>query len=240
MSSNRRIAGLPGYDEIVVYDGVEPCPYIEGNAARMPLRLQLRHSSERFDRLLAEGDRRVGQMLYRPCCPACSACIDVRVPVARFAPTRGQRRIWRRNADISVTMARPTVDDRRLELFNRHKLERGLGTNRLDRDAYTGWLIRTCTDTRELAFRLDDRLVAVSVLDLGLESASAVYTYFDPDESARSLGTFAVLAAIEWARRENLSYLYLGLLVEQNVHLNYKAKFNPQERLVAGRWTLVS
>lgn len=236
MSTNRSLRDLPAYDEILVYDGIEPCPYLEGQAARMPLRLQLRHSSERFDRLLSEGDRRVGQMLYRPSCPTCSECVDVRIEVDSFRASRSQRRVWNKNRDLRVEMGRASVDDLRLALFNRHKLERGLGTNPLDREAYVGWLVRSCTDTRELSFFDGDRLIAVTVVDVGHETASAVYTYFDPDESARSLGTFAVLTGIEWARQQGFSHYYLGLYVRANAHLNYKAQFKPQQRLVSGRW----
>ncbi len=41
-----------------------------------------------------------------------------------------------------------------------------------------------------------------------------VYSFFDPDEAARSLGTFMILDHIERARRMGLPYVYLGYWVE--------------------------
>ena len=82
--------------EQVVHDEPEPCPYRDGQQARMPLRWQFqRVDSEAFDRSLAEGDRRVGRMLYRAECAECKACEPIRIPVDTFRPTRSQRRCGR-------------------------------------------------------------------------------------------------------------------------------------------------
>jgi arginine-tRNA-protein transferase len=222
--------------EILVRDSLEPCPYIEGQVARLPLRLQLRFDPAEFDAKLEQGDRRVGQMLYRPSCPRCDACIGVRIPVADFQRSRSMERVFRRNADLEVRTAAPEPSPSHLALFNRHKLERGLGRDPLDLESYAGWLVRTCTESVEHAFYLRDRLVAVTVLDLGQRSASAVYTYFDPDLDQRSLGTYAVLYGLEWARELRMDYFYLGLWVETNAHLGYKSRFLPQERLIGRQW----
>lgn len=236
--------GIPpswlGLDEILVGDNPEPCPYLPGRVARLPLRLQIERSAARFDRKLAEGDRRVGQLLYRPSCVGCAACVCVRVPVAEFEPSRSQRRVLRRNEDLHVVEGPPRVDSERLRLFNRHKLERSLGDAPLSRDAYEGWLVRTCADTRELAFYDDEaRLLAVTILDVGARDTSAVYTYFDPGAGARSLGVLAVLTGIDWARRHGRRFHYLGLWVQDNDHLAYKANYRPQERLLGGGWVRV-
>ncbi len=228
--------GMIQVGEVTIYDQVEPCPYVPGNVARLPLRLQLDHSPERFDRLLAEGDRRMGHTLYRPRCDWCNLCTDIRIPVADFAPSRSQRRVWRRNADVVVVQQPPVADEAHLRLFNRHKLERGLGGRPLDLRAYAGWLVQTCTRTVEFAMYLGDRLVAVSIVDHGRTASSAVYCYHDPDHARRSLGIFAILHGIAWARARGFRYHYLGLHVPGNRHLEYKLRFLPHERLVGGRW----
>ncbi len=228
--------GITPVDEILVYDGVEPCPYIPGRRARMPLRLQLSHDPRRFDALLAEGDRRVGPMLYRPRCPNCKACIDVRIPVADFRRSRSHRRVWRRNRDLRVVEREPVADEEHLGLFNAHKLSRALGRAPLDLPGYVGWLVRTFTDTREFGFYAGDRLVGVGIVDVGHRATSAVYFYFDPAESRRSLGVYSILYAIEWARQRGFVYHYLGLYVADNPHLSYKGRFLPQERLEDGAW----
>jgi arginine-tRNA-protein transferase len=88
----------------------------------------------------------------------------------------------------------------------------------------------------ELRFYLKDSLVAVSVIDVGTLSISAVYTYFDPAHGKLSLGTYSVLKQIEMAQNAGMQWVYLGLYVEKNSHLSYKARFKPQERFINSKW----
>ena len=74
-----------------------PCPYLAGRNARYALGAVVPTRAE-FDRLMALGYRRSGPLFYRPACPlGCAACTPLRVPVATFAPTRSQRRLWNRH-----------------------------------------------------------------------------------------------------------------------------------------------
>ena len=81
-----------------------------------------------------------------------------------------------------------------------------------------------------------ERLAAVAVVDRGREALSAVYCLWDPDYEPLGLGTYSILKQVELARRMGLRWLYLGLYVEDNAHMSYKARFVPNERLVEGRW----
>lgn len=225
--------------EQVVHDEVEPCPYLDGERARMPLRWQFRTIAPTdFDASLAGGDRRVGRMLYRTRCPDCSACEPIRIPVDRFAPTKSQKRVWKRNADVSVETGVATFSEEKLALYNRHKLERGLSRNEesMTRRGYEGWFVQSCTRTLEMRYRVDDKLIGVGILDMGKRDTSSVYFYFDPDEARRSLGTFSVLMEVAWLRSQGGRFHYLGLFVEDCQHLLYKAHYTPHERLVEGAW----
>jgi arginyl-tRNA--protein-N-Asp/Glu arginylyltransferase len=226
--------------ERIVHDEHEPCPYLPGRTARMPLRWQLDPlSPEEVDRSLDRGDRRVGQMLYQTSCPECQACEPLRIPVAEFRATDSQRRVMRKNKDVRVMVGPPSLSDEKLALFNRHKLERGLARREqaMTKDGYAAWFLRTCSRTVEMQYLVGERLVGVGIVDLGARSLSSVYFYFDPDEGKRSLGTFSVLAELAWWRRQKGRYHYLGLYVEDCRHLVYKARFFPHERRVGGVWT---
>lgn len=228
--------------EQVVHDELEPCPYREGETARMPLRWQFqRLTGGELDAGLAGGDRRVGRMLYRTACPTCTACEPIRIPVEGFRPTRSQRRVWKRNGDVSVETGPATFSEEKLALYNRHKAERGLARNETEmtRRGYEGWFVHSCTRTIEMRYRVGGRLVGVGILDMGEQDTSSVYFFFDPDEGRRSLGVFSVMVEIAWLRAQGGRYHYLGLYVDDCRHLLYKAAYRPHERRVGALWTRV-
>lgn len=226
--------------EWLVYDGLSDCPYIPGEMARLPMRLPTAALSRgEFAARLAEGDRRQGQLLYRPSCPSCVACEAIRVPVCEFRPSKTQRRILRRgNEVIRTVVGPPRLDDERVTLFNRHKIERGLliSDELLDADAYENFLVDSCVDTIEIAYRVDDKLIGVAISDLAADSLSAVYCYFDPAYSKLSPGAFSILKQISACADRKLDWLYLGLWVGRCSALAYKTDYLPHERLIGGTW----
>lgn len=244
MSEARVLRILPGHPpELVVFDRTSSCPYLSERPARMPLRLPARNlRADELDLRLAAGDRRQGPVLYRTNCADCKACVPLRIDVERFAPSRAHRRILTRaNRELAVEFGLPAANEQRVSLFNRHKIERGLGDagGQLDRDGYRAFLVDTCCDTLEMRILQRGELVAVSVLDRGFSSMSAVYCYYNPDLSRYSLGTYAILKEIELCRVWGMRYLYLGLYVEGSAPMAYKAKFFPHQQRRMGRWIVV-
>lgn len=231
--------------ERLVYDGLQPCPYLPGRVARMPLRQQLSPLTlDETDDRLAASERRVGTCLYRTECPSCRACEGLRIPVEEFRPSKSQRRVLRKWEDRGrVDVVPPAWSEEHLELYNRHKRERGLrGTDDTEMTAasYVGWLVQSCSLTVEMRYFFDDALVGVGIVDLGRASASSVYFFFDPDRSDLSPGTYSALQEIELCRRTSRRWLYLGLWVADCRHLAYKADYRPHERCVEGRWRRVA
>lgn len=215
------------------------CPYLPGQLARLPLRMPLTPVSPAwFDRLLGEGDRRAGAMLYRTACDTCRACQPLRVPVSRFAPTRSQRKVLRRNADVTVELGPAQADEQRVALYNKHKAMRGLdrGEGGLDVATYARHYVDSCTHTAEVRYLVDGQLIGVSILDLGQRAASSVYHYFDPEHSRRSLGVFSACREIALCQELGLDWYYLGLWVQDCPSLSYKSQYMPHERLIDGRW----
>lgn len=223
---------------VVVSNEEEACPYLPGERSRLPLRLPLsRVEGAAFDSLLDAGDRRAGPFLYRTACVSCRACEPIRLDTAKLEPTRSQRKVWRRNEGvIDVQIGPPGLSSRHLELYNRHKTERGLGDDVTDASGYRSQFLDSCTDTVEVAYLVEGRLIAVSLLDLGKTAASSVYHFFDPGESKRSLGVYSVLKEVQLCRALGLQWYYLGLYVEGCRSLRYKADYFPHERKVDGRW----
>ena len=82
--------------------------------------------------------------------------------------------------------------------------------------------------------------MATAVTDLLTGGLSAIYTFFEPDEDRRSLGSYCILYQIEWARRLGFPSLYLGYWIEQCQKMAYKSQFQPTELLRDNRWSLRS
>lgn len=225
---------------VLVQDQLTPCPYLEGTIARMPLALPVGSVTPQVtDELLALGYRRSGDFLYRTQCPNCRQCEPTRIDVRRFRMSGSMRRVINRGErELECRWGSPTLDARRVSLFNQHRDARGLdqGSVLIDADSYRSFLTDTCCNTMELAIYREQRLIAVSIVDVGAQSTSAVYTFFDPDAKRFSLGTLAILKQVQWAQQTDRQFVYLGMYVANNRHLNYKARFIPQQRLIQGQW----
>ena len=229
-----------GQREQIVHDEPEPCPYIDGETARLPLRWQFRRlSPAAFDDSLAGGDRRVGRMLYRTACGTCRACEPIRIPVSSFVPSKSQKRVIKKNRDVVVESGPSMFSAEKLALYNLHKQERGLSRDErpMVRRGYEGWFVQSCTQTIDMEYRVGGRLIGCGILDLGQRDTSSVYFFFDPAESKRSLGVFSVLMEVAWLRSQGGRFHYLGLYVETCRHLSYKSGYYPHHRLVGGTWS---
>jgi arginyl-tRNA--protein-N-Asp/Glu arginylyltransferase len=225
--------------ELVVYDTTHECPYLPDRRARLPMRLPARmlRPSE-VDARFSEGDRRHGPFLYRPECPSCRACEAIRIDVTEFSLHATHRRTLRKgDAALTVEIGEVIADPERLALYEKHKRGRSLGSgDPLDLLGYQGFLVERCLDAFELRYRHEGKLIAVATIDRGATSLSAVYTYWDPEYAHFGVGTYSILKQLEICREEGLRYLYLGLYVADNAHMQYKARFVPHERLIDGEW----
>lgn len=230
--------------EIVVIDQEEPCPYLEGQIARRPMRLPTRRlRAPELDARLEAGDRRAGPLFYTQACPRCRACEPLRIDTSLFTPTRGQRRVFSRGQRaLSVSLGPLVVDTERVRLFDRHQSLRGLRKHdrELTAGEYHAFLVERAVESFEVRYWLGDALVGIAITDRGQDAWSAVYTYYEPElpepHRSLSLGTFSILTQLELARRSGVRWLYLGLAIEDNAHMRYKLAFLPHERRIDGAW----
>ncbi len=189
--------------------------------------------------LLSEhGFRRSGGHIYRPKCPACEACTPIRVPVADFRPRRLQRRNLRANADLTLHAHDAAFNTEHFALYERYIAARhtGGGMENPDPDTYLDFLTANWATTTFYEFRCGQRLLAVAVVDELDDGLSAVYTFYDPSESRRSLGRFAVLKEIELARERGLKWLYLGYWIGECRKMAYKTEYEPHQLYLRGAW----
>lgn len=191
-----------------------------------------------YSRLADFGFRRSGSHIYRPRCPQCQACLPARIPVDAFRPSRAQRRTLKANQAVRVTPRPAAFDEEHFALYRRYMASRhpGGGMDDPDPERYLDFLCGPWSETLFVEFRLQGRLMAVSVLDVLAQGLSAVYTFFEPELGARSPGRHCVLWAIGEAQRRRLDYLYLGYWVGASRKMQYKQEYRPLELLQEGQW----
>jgi arginine-tRNA-protein transferase len=219
-----------------------PCPYLPDRMERKIItELTAGNAPELFELLSRAGFRRSHSVAYRPACIGCRACVPVRIPVSLFVPSRTQKRILRRLSGLSVRVRDNSPTQEQFDLFARYlEVRHGDGEMvGMGPQDYGGMVADSPVDTRLVEFRDADRtLVAGCLADWGSDGISAVYSFFDPDRTADSLGIFVVLWLIETARKQQLDYVYLGYMVENSRKMSYKALFRPIEAYGPAGWSL--
>lgn len=215
------------------------CGYFVGRTAQ---NLVIDPAAPQLDRLygaaLDHGFRRAGGHLYFPHCPTCHACTPCRIDVAHFVPDRSQRRCLKRNADLTVTERMAGYNSERHVLYSRYLRTRHPGGGMDDAEAsdFRRFLTAPWSPTVFLELHRDNRLLAVAVTDVCATGVSAVYTFYDPDEQARGLGTFAILQQVELARRRGIPWVYLGFWIDGHPKMDYKRRFKPLQVRTAEGW----
>ena len=223
------------------HTGDHPCGYWpERNARDLVLDPRDPRLPRLYPMALGWGFRRSGDIVYRPHCHGCRACVAVRIPVDDFLPDRSQRRCLARNADIDARILPADRTDEHFALYQRYLGARhrnggmdGHGVAEFDQFLVGAWSQSRFLELRE---HHSHRLLGVAVTDVLDDALSAVYTFYDPDESARGLGTLAILKQIEWARRDRRAHLYLGYWIAGHDKMDYKRRFLPLEGLEGRVW----
>lgn len=220
--------------------GPLPCPYIPGRVERkLFTRLNGGDARALNTTLSQAGFRRSHDIVYRPVCPGCRACVPVRIPVARFAPGRSMRRTWTANLDLTCRSALPIGSDEQFALFLRYQRHRHGDSDmaRMSRADYGSMIEEGSGSAALIEFRdPTGALRAAALVDVLEDGLSAVYSFYDPDVPERSLGTYVILALVEEARRTGLDHVYLGYWIAQSQKMAYKARFQPLEALTDNGW----
>jgi leucyl-tRNA---protein transferase len=226
-----------------------PCPYLAGKEERKVFTHLVGERAPELNNILTHGGfRRSQSIAYRPACEGCRSCISVRVLVREFAPTRSMRRIAKRNADVASEMRALVPTSEQYSIFRAYLDSRHRDGGMADMTVldYAMMVEDSHVDTRIIEYRrrvagrpVGGELIAVGLTDVLCDGLSMVYSFFEPDESTRSLGTFMVLDHIARAQQMGLAYVYLGYWVRGSGKMDYKSRFLPQERLTPEGWARV-
>lgn len=218
----------------------QPCPYLAGRMERkLFTALQGDHAGQLNDALSKQGFRRSQNVLYRPSCTECAACMSARIRVADFKPSRSQRRVARRNNDLVRSATSPWATEEQYTLFRRYLDSRHSDGGMADMDIFEFAAMIEETPVRSRVIEYTDEsdvLSAVCLTDVFDDGLSLVYSFFAPERSKTSLGTYIILDHVEIAREAGLPYVYLGYWVSGSPKMDYKSNFAALEVYQNGAW----
>lgn len=191
-----------------------------------------------YSRLIELGYRRSGDFTYRPHCQNCNECQPCRLPVNNFSPRRSHRRCLKLNKDLSHKVVKASYTDEYFELYHQYLNSRHEGGDMVDPSSedFSSFLYSQWSNTFFIEVREGDKLLAIAATDPVNNGLSAVYNFFDPKETQRSLGTYCVLLQIQHAIEFELEYLYLGYWIRHCPKMQYKSDFQPMQILSNNHW----
>jgi arginine-tRNA-protein transferase len=214
------------------------CPYLSGHTEQR-VAVDINENPSLHDQLARAGFRRVENWVYKPACPDCNACLPWRVDCTSFRQSRNMARIRRNNADLQRSMSTLMPTNEHYDLFSRYVGSRHADGQmaQMSCDEFVSMVENSPIETLLMNYhRPDGRLVATVLTDVQDDGLSAVYSFFNPEEVDRSLGTYVILDLIDNAVEAGLPWLYLGYYVENSQKMNYKARFQPAEIYLDGIW----
>ena len=207
-------------------------------------------TSEKLNNALSkQGFRRSQNVLYRPSCADCSACLSARIRVADFVPSKSQKRVAKKNNTLTRAASSPWATEAQYALFRDYLDSRHATGGMADMDLFefAAMVEETPIRTRLIEYRdaeptaiiSDDPyegLRAVCLTDVLDDGLSMVYSFFAPELMKNSLGTYLILDHIQIARELDLPYVYLGYWVPGSDKMGYKANFKGVEIFRGGEW----
>ena len=224
-----------------------PCPYIAGRVERKVFTHLVGQNARSLNTQLSQGGfRRSQNIAYRPACEGCASCVSVRVPVNTFEPSRNFRRTVKSNDDLVGTVVRSQASSEHYALFRSYIDQRHGEGGMADMSVldFSAMVDDNFVDSRLVEYRQKTgdgspgELLACVLIDILGDGISMIYSFYDPSQRRRGLGTYMILDAISRVKRLGLPYLYLGYWVRGSHKMDYKARFLPQERLTVEGWVL--
>lgn len=224
------------------------CPYLPDRVERKVFaRLAGSLAQPLNEALTHSGFRRSQSIAYRPACDGCSACVSVRILTDAFDLTKNLKRIQRRNGDLIRTIVPPEATREQFALLRTYLDSRHAGGGMSDMGLfdYVAMVEESPVNTHIVEYRIPDgsdrgRLIGCALTDELRDGLSMVYSFYNPAEDARSLGTYMILDHVYHAHAQGLPHVYLGYWVRGSKKMDYKSRFRPMEALTRDGWELLN
>ena len=238
---NRETLQFKNMIDSIPISSESPCSYFPGNISKVrAFTYFYKLPPVMLEYLLHDGFRRCGSLYYQTQCSSCKLCLSYRLPLDRFELTRSQKRALKRNQDLTVTFTVPQITEQKETMYLEYqyaqhflkpveyKKDRVFDKVKTLMTMYEQMYSNT-HNTMEMELHLEGRLMGFAIIDVAVQSVSAVYSVYDINEKRRSLGKNIILKSIEWALKKGFKYYYLGYYIPGHSKMQYKAQFKPAE-----------
>ena len=225
----------------------QDCPYLDNQVERKLFTALYGSNSRRLNNSLSkQGFRRSQNVLYRPSCANCSACMSARISSREFKPSKSQKRILLKNSDIVRVVNPALATDAQYDLFKQYITARhpNGGMSDMDANDFTAMIEETNVESKLIEYYAKKNgeleLISFSLVDILDDGISMVYSVFNPDFKERSLGTYMILDHNNLTLEMDLQYVYLGYWVQGSSKMDYKKRFSSLEVFTNDKWVCVS
>ncbi len=225
----------------------QDCPYLDNQVERKLFTALYGSNSRRLNNSLSkQGFRRSQNVLYRPSCANCSACMSARISSREFKPSKSQKRILLKNSDIVRVVNPALATDAQYDLFKQYITARhpNGGMSDMDANDFTAMIEETNVESKLIEYYAKKNgeleLISFSLVDILDDGISMVYSVFNPNFKERSLGTYMILDHNNLTLEMDLQYVYLGYWVQGSSKMDYKKRFSSLEVFTNDKWVCVS
>lgn len=191
-----------------------------------------------FEEFLSQGMRHFGCYFFRYACQNCGQCLPIRIPVKEFQISKSQRRVLKKAEKISYILQKPSYSPEKLEMYCKHKRFQFNQPGTTALDYKTSFVLGNPSQTQEFTYFYEGIPIGYGYVDILPSCMSSIYFFYDPAYAEFSLGTYSLLAELQYALEHQKDYLYLGYYIYNNHSMRYKAEFRPCEVFSPfGTWT---
>lgn len=210
------------------------CAYLSSKRARMRYKYIKGATSKHNDNLTHRGWRRFGEYYSKPQCNLCNECLSMRIDAQNFKFSRNDKRTLKKNLNTKVFMRQPTVTQEHLDLYNLYheakKEEMGWTHYKLSlQHYYELYVAGHGSFGKEILYFVEDKLVAVDLIDFLEDGISSIYCFYDPNYRYLSLGRYSLYQQILLCKAKKLRWIYIGYYVQECPSLSYKSNYKPYE-----------
>jgi len=226
--------------DIIEFSTLESkCVYQENKKMKMEYKYIKNVSLSLNTQLVQRGWRRFGNYFSRPVCLCCTDCISLKIDVQNFKLSKSARRVYKKNkeANTKILIRTPSRTIEHLDLYRRYHYymhqKKGWDNYSISPATYEDlYVLGHSFFGKEILYFVDGKLVGVDLVDFLEDGISAIYFYYDPEYSHLSLGRYSIYKQIEFAKKLDLKWIYLGYAVENSPSLRYKFDYKPNLRLI--------